>query len=86
MAKSIASGQAKWEAKTANAGDKWKASLAGAESRWAQGLSEAGAPPGPLTTQAYSSGISRVSAQDFQASISGKGSRWAENFRRGISR
>lgn len=80
------SAQAKWEAKTQDAGSKWKAGLAGAEQRWAAGLSAFGAAPGPLTSQAYSAGIARVSASEFQQSIAGKGSKWAENFRRGISR
>lgn len=82
----IQSAQAKWEAKTQNAGEKWKSGLAGAEGRWAAGLSAFGTPPGPMSSSAYSAGISRVSAGEFQASISGKGSKWAENFRRGISR
>lgn len=86
MAKSIAQGQSNWERKTQAAGARWKAGTQGAEDRWAAGLSEAGAPPGPLTRAAYSSGIGSVSADDFQRSISGKGSKWAENFRRGISR
>ncbi len=82
----IQMGQAKWERKMANAGERWKAGLAGATQRWAAGLSAAGAAPGPMTTQAYESGISGTSAADFQQSVSGKGSKWAENFRRGISR
>lgn len=83
---SLATAQAKWEAKMTNAGEKWKAGLAGAEGRWAQGLSAFGTPPGPISSSNYSSGIARVTAADFQASVSGKGSKWAENFRRGISR
>ncbi len=87
MAKSVAQGQAKWERKTANAGDKWKQSVAGAGSRYASGLSEsAGAPVGPQTMSSWEQGVGAVSAGDFNASISGKGSKWAENFRRGISR
>lgn len=79
-------GQRKWERKMANAGERWKAGTAGATQRWAAGLQAAGAAPGPLTTQAYEAGLSATSASDFQASVSGKGSKWAENFRRGISR
>lgn len=82
----IGSAQAKWERKTQDAGGKWKAGLAGAEGRWAAGLSAFGTPPGPMSSAAYSSGIASVSASDFQQSISGKGSKWAENFRRGIGR
>jgi hypothetical protein len=82
----VASGQAKWEAKMQNAGSAWKAGLSGAEARWAAGLSAAGAPPGPISSSNYSSGIARVSAAEFQASVAGKGSKWAENFRRGIGR
>lgn len=82
----VASGQAKWEAKMQDAGAAWKAGLAGAEARWAAGLSAAGAPPGPISSQHYSAGIARVSAADFQAAVSGKGAKWAENFRRGIGR
>lgn len=82
----IASAQAKWEAKMQNAGAAWKAGLTGAEARWAAGLSAFGAPPGPVSSANYSAGISRVSAADFQAAVSGKGAKWAENFRRGIGR
>lgn len=80
------SAQAKWEAKTQNAGEKWKSGLSGAEGRWAAGLSAFGTPPGPMTSAAYSQGIGRVSASDFQRSISGKGAKWRENFARGMSR
>ncbi|HUY55344.1 MAG TPA: hypothetical protein VMV23_09330 [Candidatus Nanopelagicaceae bacterium] len=87
MAKSIAQGQAKWERKTANAGDKWKQSVAGAGGRYSQGLSESvGTQVGPQTTSAWEQGVGAVSAGDFNASISGKGSKWAENLRRGVSR
>lgn len=87
MAKSLAQGQAKWERKTANAGDKWKAATNGAAGTWAAGVSEsAGGPVGPMTRAAYEQGVGAVSAQDFNSSISGKGSKWAENYRRGISR
>ena len=72
--------------KTAQAGEKWKSGLAGAGQRFAAGLAEAGAPPGPITMSAYESGIAAVSAGDFQAAVSGKGPKWAENFRRGVSR
>ncbi len=82
----IQSAQSKWEAKTQDAGAKWKAGLQGAEGRWAAGLSAFGTPPGPMSSAAYSAGIGRVSAGEFQQSISGKGPKWAENFRRGISR
>lgn len=87
MAKSLAQGTSKWERKTANVGDKWKQGVTGAGSRYAQGLSEsAGSPVGPMTLSAWEQGVGAVSASDFNASISGKGSKWAENFRRGISR
>ena len=83
---SIASGQAKWERKTQGAGEKWKQGVSGAGGRYAQGLSNAGAPPGPQTMSAWESGVSATSAADFQNSIAGKGAKWAENFRRGVSR
>jgi len=82
----MASAQAKWEAKMQNAGAAWKSGLAGAEGRWAAGLSAFGTPPGPIASSNYSSGIARVSAAEFQAAVSGKGAKWAENFRRGIGR
>lgn len=82
----IATGQAKWERKTANAGDKWKQATSGAGQRYAQGLANAGAPPGPQTISAWEQGVGATSASDFQSAISGKGAKWAENFRRGVSR
>jgi hypothetical protein len=86
VAKTIAQGQAKWERKTGNAGDKWKQAVSGAGGAYARGLAEAGAPPGPQTVSAWEQGTSAVRAGDFQQAISGKGSKWAENFRRGVAR
>jgi hypothetical protein len=87
MAKSLAQGQANWERKTANAGDRWKQGVAGGGARFQKGLSESvGGQVGPQTVGAWESGVNSVSASDFQSSISGKGSKWAENLRRGVSR
>ena len=79
-------GRAKWERKTQNAGSKWKDGVSGKEGALAEGLSAAGLPPGPQFLQAWSSGVGAVSAQDFQSSIAGKGQKWADNTRAGISR
>jgi hypothetical protein len=81
----IDQGQVKWERKTSGAGAKWKAAV-GDTGRWAEGLRRAGAQPGPISTQAYSAGVGAVTAADFDASVSGKGPKWRENFLRGISR
>lgn len=82
----LALAQAKWEAKTQDAGTAWKTGLSGAEGRWAAGLAAFGIQPGPMSQSRYSQGIGRVSAADFQASIAGKGNKWAEGMRRGLSR
>lgn len=82
---SVELGRRKWEDKMANAGERWKAGLTGAEQRWAAALSAAGAPVGPTRARNYAQGIARVSAADFQAAVSGKGAKWAENFIRAMS-
>jgi len=87
MAKTLAQGQAKWERRTANAGEKWKAATNGAVGRWAAGVAEsAGGSVGPMTRAAYEQGVGAVSASDFNQAISGKGSKWATNYRDGVSR
>lgn len=83
MAKSLQYARQKWERKTGNAGEKW----AGAKGRMSANFrGPEGMSPGPLTKAAYDAGIGAVSAGDFQASVSGKGGKWEENFRAGFSR
>jgi hypothetical protein len=86
MAKTIAYAQAKWERKTSGAGDKWKSNVSGAAGRYAQGVTECAGACGSQTRSAWESGVGAVSAADFNAAISGKGAKWAENYRRGVSR
>ena len=81
----LASGRAKWEGKTQNAGEKWKSAV-GDTGAWQRGLQAAGVTPGPLSTAAYQAGVGRVTASDFNQAIAGKGQKWEDNFRRGISR
>jgi hypothetical protein len=81
----LASAQAKWERKTANAGTKWQQATQGKGAAYAAGLTRFGAPPSGSVVSAYEQGVSAVSAADFQASIAGKGSKYAENLRRGLA-
>ena len=53
--------------------------------RWVQGLTRAGAPPGPLSQAAYS-GASAYATANYQSAMTGAtGAFWAERFRAGIS-
>jgi len=85
MAKTIAYAQAKWERKTAGAGEKWKSMVSGKEGAYAAGVTAVAGACGPQTRQAWSSGVGAVSAAEFNAAISGKGSKWADNYRKGVS-
>lgn len=82
----LASAQAKWERKTQGAGGRWKNGVQGAGGRYAEGVSKfLGGPPSAGVVSRYSAGVDSVSASDFESSISGKGSKWAEATRRGLT-
>lgn len=82
----LQSAQAKWERKTAGAGGRWKAGTQGAGGRWAAGMGQfLGSSVGGQHVGAYEAGVNAVSASDFEQSIAGKGSKWAENLRRAFS-
>ena len=82
----LQSAQAKWERKTANAGPKWKAATTAKGSEYSAGVQRfLGVAPSAAVVAAYEQGIAAVSAEDFQRSISGKGTKWAENTRRGFT-
>ncbi len=86
MAKTIGMAQAKWERKTAGAGERWKRNTNGAAQRYAQGETEfLGAPVSGSVVQAWEQGVGAVGADEFQRSISGKGGKWAENYRRSMT-
>jgi hypothetical protein len=82
----LQSAQAKWERKTANAGPKWKAAVTGKGAEYAAGIQRfLGAPPSATVVNSYEQGVAAVTAQDFQNAIAGKGAKWAENTRRGLT-
>lgn len=85
---SIQRAQQKWERKTANAGEKWKAGVSGKASEYCKGLSEKlGVSYEACMAKAgrsWGEGTGAVGAGEFQSAVSGKGSKWAEKFRRGI--
>lgn len=83
---SINTAQAKWERKMQTAGENWKRGVAGAESRYARGVSEfIGAPVAGHVVSAYGQGVGATTAADFQQAVSGKGSKWSENYRRAMT-
>lgn len=86
MAKTLAYAQAKWERKTAGAGDKWKAGVSGKEGEYAKGVAEVAGSCGSQTRASWAAGVGAVSAADFNAAISGKGAKWAEHYRSGVSK
>lgn len=81
----LADAQAKWERKTAQAGAKYDSRVSQMPARWAAGLSAFGTPPGPISSAAYQAGIQGGGSR-LQAGVAGKGPKWAQNFREGISR
>jgi hypothetical protein len=81
----LESARQKWEAKTPGSAAKWKAN-SGNGSAFSEGVTRfLGTPPSAGVVSRYQSGVGRVSEQDFAASISGKGQKWAENTRRGLT-
>lgn len=79
------SARQKWERKTPAAVGKWKAN-SGNGSDYAAGVARfLGTPPSPGVVSRYTSGVQAVSEADFAQSISGKGQKWAENTRRGLT-
>ncbi len=81
----LESAKRKWESKTPAAAAKWKAN-SGNGSDYASGVSRfLGTPPSPAVVSRYTTGVGSVSEQDFAASISGKGEKWAANTRRGLT-
>lgn len=85
---SLERARAKWERRTAGAGEKWKRGMSGAQSRYCKGLSEKlGVSYEACMANAgrsFGEGTGAISASDFQSAVSGKGSKWAEGVRRGI--
>lgn len=85
---SLQRAQAKWERKTARAGEKWKAGVSGKASEYCKGLSETlGVSYDACMAQAgrsWGEGTGAVGAAEFQSAVTGKGSKWAEGVRRGI--
>jgi hypothetical protein len=80
---SVASGREKYARKTgpgSAAAAKYDAAKGQMVANWQAGLSAAGAPPGPLTTQAYQAGISAA------AYHGGDPAKWERNFRAAMSR
>lgn len=82
MAKTLQQAQANWERKTAGAGGRWKGNVAGKGGEYASGIAQViGSPPSSDIVNRWQSGVDSVSASDFQNSISGKGDKWAANYR-----
>jgi hypothetical protein len=82
----LQSAQAKWERKTANAGAKWKAKTTGKGGEYSAGIQRfLGVAPSATVVSSYEQGVAAVSAQDFQNAIAGKGAKWAENYRIGMT-
>ena len=91
MAKSIADARQKWEAKTATAGQKWKDGVSKAEalSDYQKNLCAFVGDPSGASCSALASrwqaGVQRVGAGQFQSAIAGKGAKWEDKTRRGIT-
>lgn len=76
----LASAEAKYERNTANAGQKWKEAVSRGD--YCGGMTQfLGVRPNRMCAD-WTQGVAAVSASDFQASVSGKGAKWAEGMRR----
>lgn len=76
----ISSAQAKWERNTQGKGGKWKAAVEHGD--YCGGMASfLGVRPNRMCAD-YAAGVGAVSASAFDASIAGKGSKWAEGLRR----
>ena len=80
----LADAQAKWERKTANAGARYDAAIPRMPSEWVAGCTRFGIPPGPIAQRNYSAGI-QGGGTKLQSGVAGKGAKWAEGLRRGLS-
>lgn len=81
MVKTIDYAKTKWERKTAGKGAKWKERTSAAKERASSGMAAFIGHPVPEWATAYSAGIDGMSAEAFQAAISGKGEKWASAMR-----
>ncbi len=86
MAKTLEYSRQKWERKTAGAGEKWKTNVSSAAGKFAAGVTAVAGACGPQMRGSWEQGVGAVSAAEFNAAISGKGQKWADNYRAGCSK
>jgi hypothetical protein len=77
----LATAQAKWERKTAAAGDKWKRRTTGREADYCKGFSDFVGHPLTEVCANYAAGVNAVSAADYNTAVAGKGAKWAQALR-----
>lgn len=86
---SIERARAKWERKTAQAGERWKAGVTGKASEYCKALAQKfGVSEGACMAAAgrrWQEGVGAVTPSEFQSAVAGKGAKWAEKFVRGLS-
>ena len=77
----------KWERKTSGAGQRWRDAVEGRQSDYEQGVADfLGVSPDQITTgSTWNQEVQAVSASDYDAAVQGKGQKWAENYRRGVT-
>jgi len=82
----IAEAQAKWERNTSGKGGKWKANASAGSANYAAGIRRfLGTEPSAAVVARQRAGIDATTAADFEAAIQGKGQKWANNYRRGMT-
>lgn len=64
---------------------KYQASVQTAPGNWAAGLSESGLAPGPISQRAYAEGLA-AGAPKWASHTAGKGQKWYDRTRQGLSR
>lgn len=87
MTGSIGLAEAKWTRKMSTAGAKWKADVTGKGSAYCSGVAAflGTGTCNPEKESAWNTGVDAVSAADFQASVAGKGPKWAARYREAMS-
>lgn len=76
-----------WESKAEGKGNKWKQNTQGSRDEYEQGVAEyLGVSEAEIATgSTWEQQVDRVSADEFNRSVQGKGQKWADNYTRGMT-
>jgi len=76
----------KYDAKADVMGRRWEGKKGQMVANWPTGIQGFyGVTPGPISSEAYRSGLGAISGTDFSTKVRGKGSKMMENARAGLA-